>query len=108
MVQVLYDQNEFEVIKDKQSSFYLLKHSLTCPISANALKEYKSFSDTTDEPCYVLYVQESRPLSNYIQEEFNIRHESPQALYFNEGSIIWDASHSNINVSTLQHALEQF
>ena len=30
-----------------------------------------------------------------------MKHESPQAFYFVDGKVVWNASHSDINVSTL-------
>ncbi|MCP3025352.1 bacillithiol system redox-active protein YtxJ [Halobacillus sp. A5] len=103
MIHLINSQNEYEEIKENQPEFYLLKHSLTCPVSSSALKEYEGFSDKTESPCYVLYVQEARALSTYIAEQTQIRHESPQAIYFKQGKAVWDASHYNIKAETLRN-----
>ena len=50
---------------------------------------------------YYLVVQEERKLSDYIAEKTNVKHESPQAFYFIDGEATWNASHSDINVSSL-------
>ena len=55
---------------------------------------------------YYLVVQEERKLSDYIAEKTNVKHESPQAFYFVDGKAVWNASHSDINVSTLAQAEE--
>ena len=52
---------------------------------------------------YYLVVQEERKLSDYI-EKTNVKHESPQAFYFIDGEATWNASHSDINVSSLAQA----
>lgn len=48
-----------------------------------------------------LKVQESRPLSNYIAEQYGIKHESPQAFIFTNGNVKWHASHSQITAQAL-------
>ena len=54
---------------------------------------------------YYLVVQEERKLSDYIAEKTNVKHES-QAFYFIDGEATWNASHSDINVSSLAQAEE--
>jgi bacillithiol system protein YtxJ len=51
---------------------------------------------------YYLHVQEARALSNYIAETYSIKHESPQALLFKDGKVVWDASHWKITYASLQ------
>ncbi|WP_205703298.1 bacillithiol system redox-active protein YtxJ [Jeotgalibacillus sp. S-D1] len=94
--------NEFDqLIKDK-NSFFFMKHSLTCPISAAAYDEYKKFDHEADADVYYLAVQESRELSNHIAQTFGIRHESPQAIYFKNGEPVWNASHNKIKANSLK------
>ncbi|WP_044894479.1 bacillithiol system redox-active protein YtxJ [Bacillus alveayuensis] len=91
-----------EVLKQGQP-FLLIKHSLTCPISQGAFAEYEKFvKDYPNVDTYYLYVQEARPLSNYIAETFGVKHESPQALLFENGSVVWHTSHWNITYDTLK------
>jgi bacillithiol system protein YtxJ len=93
---------EFEQIVKTQPKFLMIKHSLTCPISQNAFEEYEKFVEDHQEfPTYFLYVQEARPLSNYIAETFSVKHESPQALLFQDGKVVWHTSHWNITYDTL-------
>ena len=77
---------QLEELLKKEEKFYLLKHSLTCPISHAAYQEYQKFADENQEvPAYYLAVQDSRRLSNEIAEKFQIKHESPQAILFSNG-----------------------
>ena len=42
----------------------------------------------------------------YIAEKTNVKHESPQAFYFVDGEMKWNADHDDINVSQLAQAEE--
>ncbi|MCM3569632.1 bacillithiol system redox-active protein YtxJ [Neobacillus mesonae] len=94
-----------DLLKD-EDRFYFLKHSLTCPISQAAYKEYEKFAAEHEEiPSYYLAVQESRPLSTEIADHFQIKHESPQAILFSDGKAVWNASHWKITNKSLINAL---
>ncbi|MBL4951927.1 bacillithiol system redox-active protein YtxJ [Neobacillus sp. OS1-32] len=96
-----------EIIKE-DSRFYFFKHSLTCPISQAAYKEYEKFTaDHQEIPAYYLAVQDSRPLSNEIAERFDIKHESPQAILFSDGKAVWNASHWKITNRSLTMAWQE-
>ncbi|PLS02041.1 bacillithiol system redox-active protein YtxJ [Neobacillus cucumis] len=96
---------QFDELINNGGKFFFLKHSLTCPISLAAYKEYEKFAGTNeDAPTYYLAVQDSRPLSNEIAERFEIKHESPQAILFSEGKAVWNASHWKITSRSLTDA----
>lgn len=83
MLEKIDTVEQFDELVKNNSKFFLLKHSLTCPISQAAYKEYEKFAGINqDIPTYYLAVQDSRPLSNEIAERFEIKHESPQAILF--------------------------
>lgn len=91
----------------KQESFLMIKHSLTCPISGAAFEEYESFlEDHGEVNTAYLAVQEARPLSNYVAETFDIKHETPQAILFKNGEPVWNASHWKITYDSLSKALK--
>lgn len=91
----------FKRLLEEKSYFYFMKHSITCPISINAFEEFKKFHYERDIDGYYLIVQDHRELSNYIADHFDIKHESPQAFYFENGTVKWHDSHSNITVQKL-------
>ncbi|MBM7701182.1 bacillithiol system redox-active protein YtxJ [Metabacillus iocasae] len=96
-----------QVIKDNET-FLFLKHSITCPISSAAYEEFKSYVEENQHiPSYYLHVQEARPLSNDIAEEYNIKHESPQVFLFNQGNVKWHESHWRITKSELANQLNK-
>jgi bacillithiol system protein YtxJ len=89
----------------KEEKFFLLKHSLTCPISHAAYVEYQKFSDENqDTPAYYLAIQDARALSNDIAARFQIKHESPQAILFLYGQAHWNTSHWKITNRSLTSA----
>jgi monothiol bacilliredoxin len=84
----------------------LLKHSTTCPISAKANEEFQLFvnENETTSAAMVLVI-EDRPVSNHIAEEFEIKHESPQILLFDDGKVSWNTSHWKITRDSIKEAL---
>lgn len=106
MLKKIETTEQFEELLNKESRFFLLKHSLTCPISQAAYQEYEKFAEEhQDISAYFLAVQEARPLSNAIAEKFQIKHESPQAILFSDGKAGWNASHWKITSRSLENAL---
>lgn len=83
----------------------LLKHSTTCPISANAWREFQKFhasSQNRDLQTAFVKVIESRPVSLKIAEESGVKHQSPQAILFKNGKAVWNTSHWDITEQSLQ------
>ncbi|MBM7649648.1 bacillithiol system protein YtxJ [Bacillus ectoiniformans] len=94
---------EFEQILEEQKRFFFMKHSLTCPVSSNAYDEMLSFlNEHPEEKGYYLAVQESRELSAYIAEEFDVVHQSPQAFLIVDGQSSWHESHWKITKEQLK------
>ncbi len=90
----------------QKDTFLLFKHSLTCPVSAEAFREYQKFTEEHPKlDTAFLAVQEARPLSNFVAESFDIKHQSPQAIYFKEGKPTWNDSHWRINMDSLSENL---
>ncbi|WP_066172978.1 bacillithiol system redox-active protein YtxJ [Bacillus marinisedimentorum] len=97
---------EFKKLLEGKKNFLFVKHSLTCPISAQAFEAYGHFTEDYPEvETFYLHVQEARELSNYIAEVTGVKHESPQALLFEAGRVSWNESHWNITYDTLQNKM---
>ncbi|BCB05297.1 bacillithiol system redox-active protein YtxJ [Bacillus sp. KH172YL63] len=102
-MQKIESVQQFEQLSETNPRFFLMKHSLTCPVSSTAFNEYQSFLNKHEgEEGFYLAVQESRELSNHIAEKYGIKHESPQAFLFIDGKPGWNASHWNITEGALQ------
>ncbi|UOE93474.1 bacillithiol system redox-active protein YtxJ [Alkalihalobacillus sp. LMS39] len=96
-------QEELDQIKTEHDKFILFKNSTTCPISEAAFEEFKAFAKANETlPLYYLNVQEARPLSNAVAEQYGVKHESPQALLFKGNEIVWNQSHWKVTVSVLE------
>ena len=94
---------EFNQVVSNNETFLFFKNSTTCPISHAAYEEFENFvTDENNVTCFYLHVQEARELSNFIAERYNVKHESPQALFFKGNEVAWNASHWKITYSTLQ------
>lgn len=83
----------------------LMKHSTQCPISTMALTEVEQFQQTEeakDVHIVMVHVIENRSISNEIADYFQIKHESPQVLWIQNGQVIWHASHMGITEERLK------
>lgn len=99
---------QFEELLKQEDKFFLLKHSLTCPISHAAYQEYEKYAGSDQSiPTYFLAVQDARPLSNEVAEKFEIKHESPQAFLIKNGEPVWNASHWKITNKSLTTATSE-
>jgi bacillithiol system protein YtxJ len=87
----------------------LFKHSLTCPISARAYREFQAYLEKANpQASYnLITVQKARPVSNEASRRLGIRHESPQAIIVKNGQEVWNASHFDITADALEEAIKQ-
>ena len=86
----------------------IFKHSLTCPVSDAAFREYNKFLAASDGGAVdyrLVEVQNARPVSDAIETRSGIRHESPQAILFRDGQPVWHASHFAITAKSLAEAV---
>lgn len=84
----------------------IFKHSTTCSISAMALSRMeRNWSDQLGIKPYYLDLLANRPISNRIENEFGVAHESPQVLLIRNGECVYDASHMAISFASLQRAV---
>jgi bacillithiol system protein YtxJ len=89
-----------------QGPVLLFKHSTQCSRSAAVKEEFDSFLQNNPQlPCGLVLVIESRKVSNEIETQFDIIHESPQAILLKDGTVIWHASHWAVTEDSLENAL---
>ncbi|WP_226566522.1 bacillithiol system redox-active protein YtxJ [Bacillus stratosphericus] len=102
--QLIETEEQFDQLMNQDGTFVFFKHSLTCPISKAAFKEFEAFACAHgDVPTYFLEIQNTRELSAYVAEKTGVKHESPQALVFSGGKIKWHVSHSSITKEALEY-----
>ena len=103
-IRLVTTESELTSVVDGDLSV-VYKHSSRCGISLRALKEIRRFS--RDHPrlgVAMIDVIGSRELSDLIEERFDIRHESPQAIVLRRGQPTWDASHLSVTATALEAA----
>lgn len=92
------DFEEFE--KNNPSGFLIFKHSTRCSTSSMAKRMFENhWSEPI--PAILVYVVESRQLSNAIESRYRIRHESPQVLLIQNGNCTYNSSHSAIDADDI-------
>ncbi len=98
------------IARSQETPVLLFKHSLTCPISSAALRQYQQFLQDRpdgDATVYTLVeIQKAREVSSEIAQRTGVRHESPQALLLRGGEVAWHASHWSIKAGALASAVD--
>jgi len=82
----------------------IFKHSTRCFISKTVLRNFvKEVSENQDNNAefYFLDLIKFRNISNKIADDFEVRHESPQLIVFEKGSVKNSASHQDISLSQI-------
>jgi bacillithiol system protein YtxJ len=79
----------------------IFKHSTRCSISSMALNRMEDTENKTIDRCYYLDLLSFREISNRIESDFNVKHQSPQILVIKNGKCIFHTSHSNISWSAI-------
>lgn len=102
--QNLKSQNEKRII--------LFKYSPICSLSFTAGRILEGWSSgiSADESIIIAKVNviQQRDISNKIESETGIMHESPQVIWFNQdGSVRWHESHFGISELSLNKQLTE-
>jgi bacillithiol system protein YtxJ len=112
--QILNELHSIEALQQvieesKTRPVLLFKHSTACPISDRAFRQFQSYLETADPNVsyHLITVQTDRPVSNEATTKLGVRHETPQAILIQDGREIWNASHFDISVSSLQAAIHR-
>jgi bacillithiol system protein YtxJ len=85
------------------------KHSLTCPISARAYREFQSYLQKSSPgvSANLITVQTARSVSDEAAARLRLEHHSPQAILVRNGREMWNASHFAITAAALQDAVNE-
>ena len=87
----------------------ILKHSTTCPVSTNALDEYNAYlkEHPNENIDYTMVkVRESRPVSNKIEADLGIKHESPQIIYIKDKKRYWSTTHWSVTKAHMKAVID--
>ena len=87
----------------------VFKKSPICPISHAAEAEFTAWLESSGGPrefdWAVIDVIAERELVRGLTKELGVKHESPQALWFEDGELAWHASHSALTRERFAAAL---
>jgi bacillithiol system protein YtxJ len=83
----------------------IFKHSNACPVSAQAQDEMTELAEDTDLPIYRVVVQEARSVSDTIEADLDVRHETPQAILLRDRRPVFDTSHFDVTAEAIRDAL---
>lgn len=82
------------------------KHSTRCSISSMALNRFESeWKNESNCKIYFLDLIQYRNLSNALADTLNVQHQSPQAILINNKLVTYHASHSSIDVASIEDRL---
>lgn len=104
--------NAIEDLEEMLSSslpVVLFKHSTRCIISRMALASFEDEWHLPEENCLLCYIDllQHRDVSNKIEAQTDVKHESPQVIVLDNGKVIYSASHSAINAKTIQDKIQR-
>lgn len=86
--------------KSKSKKQIIFKHSTRCSVSTFAKRILTGeYSDEVKEKADVYYLDliSFREVSNNIASRYNVIHESPQLLVIENGTCVFNASHSDVS-----------
>lgn len=84
----------------------IFKHSGRCPISRDVRAEIERFiEEVPDIPVYLVDVIHNAAISREIAQRTGIRHESPQGIVLQKGTVLWHASHYEVTKAALRDHL---
>jgi bacillithiol system protein YtxJ len=103
---ILENLSQLEEIKQKSGDkpVLIFKHSTRCSISGMAwdrLKRNWKKEDSEKVTPYFLDLIRHREISNQIEKEFSVYHESPQVIIVKSGKAVYDNSHMGISYADI-------
>lgn len=93
-----------------ENPVFLFKQSTTCPVSTAAFEQFNKFIDEADADIafYFVKVRETREVSNQIEADTNIKHESPQIFFIKNKDVLWNTSHLRIKQESVEEAWQTY
>ena len=87
----------------------ILKHSQSCAVSFFAKQNLDSvpLEEWPEMDRSMVEVVRFRPVSQYLAQKTDVRHESPQVLVIANGEVIFHSSHSEVNKVNIQQAYKK-
>ena len=105
----LTTEDQLTEIKQRSATVpqLIFKHSTRCAISSMAKSRLDRAKTPAEVDCYLLDLIRYRDISNKIETEFMVNHESPQVLLINHGECVYEESHNGISINEIEARLKQ-
>lgn len=107
---ILNEAKQLETIlkESEEVPVLIFKHSTRCEISKSVLKTFEDVFKLLETrlKLYYLDIWEYRTISNKIEKQFGVLHESPQVLIIKNGKSIYDASHYDIDFEVIKKLIK--
>ena len=101
----LHDLDSWRQALERLPRVLLFKHSPICPVSDQAHAEWQAFREAhPDLETLFVDVIADRPVARGLADACGVVHASPQAILFDQGRPVWDASHGAITRDSLAAA----
>lgn len=100
---------EYITEKSSQQPVLIYKHSTRCSVSSLVCSrlEHAWEADPMDIQGYFLDLISHREVSNAVEDQFQVRHQSPQILIIDGGKCFFHCSHLRISHRAIKEALSQ-
>ena len=102
---VLEDYSQIQKALLQTEPFLVFKHSTRCSISSMVKSRFERAFDCKTIELFYLDLLRFRSLSNQLERDFKIKHESPQVMLIKGGSCIYHASHNAIDTDVIKGKL---
>ena len=87
--------------------FLVFKHSTRCTVSTQAMRLLERYQAPLHcPPCFLVHVVEDRMLSLDMAARWNVHHESPQLLWWVQGTVTQHTSHFDVRGETISAWLD--
>ncbi|GAA4466211.1 bacillithiol system redox-active protein YtxJ [Nemorincola caseinilytica] len=86
----------------------VFKHSSRCSISNMAMARLEQLNDNDTAAFFIIDVLRDRPISMKIAEQYQVHHESPQALLIVNGECVYDESHNGITAKEIVDEINEW
>lgn len=85
----------------------IFKHSTRCSISSMAKRRLERTWNIDESKATIHYLDliAYRAISNQIASDFGVTHQSPQILIIKNGGAVFNTSHNDIDVETINEQL---
>ncbi len=100
----LLNEEQLEDIKKNSSHTpqVIFKHSTRCAVSSMARNRLDKNESPAGIDFYFLDIINHRNISNRVAHDFHVRHESPQVLIIQNGTCVYNESHSSIDMDDIK------